>query len=205
MELIKDEQPISMVVEDEYSYEEYSDEEEYSDDDDMDASDYYDKEESSESEEDIISDRVEVDRGIKYVVKDGPTITRPKVATKTYFRRHRCYPFRRELYRYEFPLSTFAKFALDRYNHIERTEYKYVGLVKAYSRAIAGFCFEIRFKACLPDQDHGIYFQASIFQGIRNKITGVAYVAVESVYPLPAPVMPVKELAEQVSAAAVLS
>lgn len=196
-----------MGEEDEYSQysdEEYSDysDEEYSEDEMEDSTDEESgKKEEVESDEDIICDRVEVDRGYTYMVEDGPTITRPKVATKTYFKRHRCYPLQHQLYRYEFPLSTFAKFALDRYNHIEHTKYKYFGLVKAYSRAVAGFRFWIRFKACLPDQDHGIYFQAILTKGFSDKIPDVISVDIEFVYPLPStPVMPVKLLTEKVSA-----
>ncbi|KAL8145020.1 uncharacterized protein LOC141706777 [Apium graveolens] len=185
---------ISMTME-EGEYSEYSSD----DDDDMDESD--DNNEEVESDEEVIRDRVEVDRGYTYMVEDGLTVTRPKVAVKTYFKRRRCYPLQHQLYSYEFPLSTFAKFALHRYNHIEGTKYEYVGLVKAYSRALAGFRFWIRLKACLPGQEHAINFQAILTRGLPDRITDVVFVNVEFVYPLPTPVMPVNLLAQHVSAA----
>ncbi|KAK1395622.1 hypothetical protein POM88_005485 [Heracleum sosnowskyi] len=209
MELIvmEEEKPISISMMEEEEYSEYSvesseeeEEEEEDSDYDMDKS-KNEPEEEDESDEEVICDRVEVDRGINYVLMDVGTVTRPQIAKKTYFRRKKCYPYRHELYHYKFPLSTFAKFALDRYNHIKGTKYEYVGLVKAYSRPVgAVFYFIIRFKACLPDQDHGIYFQANMYQKILDRKTGVADVRVEFVYPLPTPVMPVNLLAKEVSA-----
>ncbi|KAK1395623.1 hypothetical protein POM88_005486 [Heracleum sosnowskyi] len=126
MELIvmEEKKPISIsMMEEEEEYSEYSvesseEEEEEDSDYDMDKS-KNEPDEEDESDEEVICDRVEVDRGINYVVKDVGTVTRPEIAEKTYFRRKKCYPYRHELYHYKFPLSTFAKFALERYNHIE--------------------------------------------------------------------------------------
>lgn len=190
---------IMMEKEKEISTMEEEKEEEYSEysDDDMDGSS-----EEGESEEDVIYDLLEEDCGLKYELQDGRTITRPKVATRFYFRSDDCFPLRHELYDNQFPLTTFAKFAIGRYNHIERTDYEYVGLVKAYSRALAGFRIYIRFKACLHGQD-AIDFQAIVFHGLRHKRTNVVWVDVESVYPLSTPVMPVNLLTKKVSSALV--
>lgn len=76
------------------------------------------EEESSEeeSDEELICncDRVEVmDPGFKYVVKDSPTVTRPKVPRKIYIRREYCRRYiHNQLHSNELPLSTYSKFLL---------------------------------------------------------------------------------------------
>lgn len=144
------------------------------------ASDYYFR--GVESDEELLLDdeRGEIDKGYKYVIDENElTYTRVKVPIKIYFKNSGC----SVLYWKDYPVPTLAKLALARYNHIERTNYQYVGLVKAYAVPVGVFNYTVRFQARLPDQ-RPIYFQAIIFEGYPNSENEVP-IEIILVHPLP--------------------
>ncbi|KAL8145021.1 hypothetical protein AgCh_003298 [Apium graveolens] len=135
---------------------ESDDNEKYADDDDdniVDESDDNEKEEV-ESDEEVVRDRVEVDRGYTYVVEDGFTVPDPRLPPRLSSEGGGVIPFNMNYITKSFlspllPNLPLIVIIISRYG----TKYEYVGLVKAYNRALAGFRFWIRFKACLSDQD----------------------------------------------------
>ncbi|KAL8096193.1 hypothetical protein AgCh_037230 [Apium graveolens] len=121
-----------------------------------------------ESEEEVLGDdeRGEGYGGYAYFLNENKlTYTRVKVSKKIYFKHA---PI---LYCEDYPVPTLAKFALDRCNSIEGTNYEYVGLVKAYAVPVGAFRYTVRFQARLPDQDL-VYFRLlslSHFQTVKMR------------------------------------
>ncbi|KAL8101322.1 hypothetical protein AgCh_033269 [Apium graveolens] len=146
------------------------------------------KEKDPESDEELLLDcdrRNEVDHGYTYVLKKRwRAITNPINPVQTYHKTGSSDRIRSVLHDSKYPMLTLSKLALRTYNEIQGTQYEFVGLVKAYLRLAAGFCFTIRFKASVVGQD-AINFQASIFEDIPDRKTNVVFVRVKAVYPLP--------------------
>lgn len=133
-----------------------------------------------ESDEEVLDDddRGEVDKGYKFVINENKlTYTRVKVPKKIYFTNGSV------LYCKSYPIPTLAKLALDRYNSIEATNYKYVGLIKDYAFPGAAFNYTIRFQAHLPNQQP-VNFQAVVIEPRANSANEVV-VHVVFVHPLP--------------------